>query len=256
MQQGLDKQTIIDLAKKQYEQTRHLRIPPVVVKLPSNGLVYPESSPLRSGVVEMRHMTAYDEDILSNSSYIQNNVVFDKLLESLVVTPNVNADDIIMTDREKLIITARILGYGNIYPVTVVDPKTNKELKREIDLSKIANRPFSLTPDANGEFDYVISETGDKLKFRFLAPKQTKSLSDDHPVSAVLEASICEVNGDRNATTISDFIKFDFGAGLSRTFRKYMIDNIPGLDFNVQFEGEDGSTFEAGFQFGIDLFWF
>lgn len=256
MQQGIDKQTIISLARKQYEQSKQLRIPPVIVKLPSKGLVYPESSPLRSGTVEMRHMTAWDEDILTNSSYIDAGIVFDKLLESLVVSEGVDANDIIVADREKLLVTARILGYGSDYPVAVTNPATGTVLTRSINLSKIKNREFNLIADANGEFEYEIKSTGDKLKFRFLTPNLIKKVASNQSVSSLLENIICEINGDRTPATISEYIKYDFNAGESRSFRKYMSDNLPGMDLNIEIEGEDGSTFTTGFQFGPDLFWF
>ncbi len=56
-----------------------LKIPTEVVDLPSQGLVYPESSPLSSGKIEMKYMTAREEDILTNQNYISNGTVIDKL---------------------------------------------------------------------------------------------------------------------------------------------------------------------------------
>ena len=81
MTDRLDNSNIVNLVRQNYENKQKLRIPPVLVKLPSSGLLYPEASPLRAGSVEMRHMTAYDEDIFSNSTYIAAGVVFVKLLE-------------------------------------------------------------------------------------------------------------------------------------------------------------------------------
>ena len=87
----LDNKQIVELAKQQYEnQKQTSKFPANIITLPSNGNVYAETSALRSGKVEMRHMTAYDEDILSNSSYIKEGVIFDKLLEALIITADVN----------------------------------------------------------------------------------------------------------------------------------------------------------------------
>jgi hypothetical protein len=91
--------SIIELAKQNYEKQQRNKFPSIVVDLPSKGLIYPESSPLRSGTIEMRYMTAYDEDILTNSTYIKNGIIFDKLLESLITTSNINVDDISPIDR-------------------------------------------------------------------------------------------------------------------------------------------------------------
>jgi hypothetical protein len=249
-------QNIINLARQQYESKQRLRIPPVLVKLPSNGLIYPESSPLRAGVLEMRHMTAYDEDILTNSTYITSGVMFDKLLESLIVTPGINVEEISPTDREGLVISARIFGYGSNYPVLVTDPKTGKQLERTVDLSKLNFRPFDLIPDENGEFEYTIDQTSDKLRFRFITMELSKKIEPNHAISQLMENTIMEVNGIRDKNYIAEYIKYEFPAGPAREFRKYMIDRLPGLDFNVEFEGEDGSTFTSTFQLGADLFWF
>lgn len=256
MTDRLDNSNIVNLVKQQYENKQRLRIPPVIVKLPSLGKIYPESSPLRDGAVEMRHMTAYDEDILSNSTYIATGVVFDKLLESLIVTPGVNVDDISMTDREGLIIAARIHGYGSKYPVSVRDPKTNKELERDIDLSKLNFKPFNLTSDANGEFDYTVTLNDDKIKFKFITGDISKKLDPTRAISILLENTIMEVNGNRDKNYIAEYIKYELPAVASKAFRQYMADNMPGLDFIVEFEGEDGSAFKTGFQLGPDLFWF
>ena len=256
MTDRLDNSNIVNLVRQNYEQTQKLRIPPVLIKLPSNGLIYPESSPLRAGSVEMRYMTAYDEDILSNSTYITAGVVFDKLLESLIVTPGIDVNDIAMSDRDGLVIAARIHGYGSKYPVNITDPKTNNELQREVDLSKLNFKPFTLIPDERGEFDYIIPQTDNRLKFKFVTGDISRKIDPAHAISILMENTIMEVDGNRDKNYISDFIKFELPAIAGREFRKYMIENTPGLDYNVEFEGEDGSTFTAVFLVGTDLFWF
>ena len=123
----LDNKQIVELAKQQYENRQQTsKFPANIITLPSNGNVYAETSILRTGKVEMRHMTAYDEDILSNSSYIKEGVIFDKLLEALIITSNVNINELTAGDKEWLIISARILGYGVEYDVVVTNPQTNK----------------------------------------------------------------------------------------------------------------------------------
>ena len=172
----LDNKQIVELAKKQYEQQKRTnKFPANIVKFPSAGKVYPESSILRSGELEMRHMTAYDEDILTNSTYINNGVVFDKLLESLVVTPGFDVSELIYADKESLIISARILGYGNDYVIVMGDPEnTPKEywkhtpIKATIDLSKLKYKDFSLKTDENGFIEYVVESTKDTIKYKIL----------------------------------------------------------------------------------------
>jgi len=84
------------------------------VTLPSKGLVYPEGNPLSKGVIEMKYMTAREEDILTNESFIKKGIVIDKLLQSLIVTP-INYNDLISGDKNAIMIAARVLGYGKDY---------------------------------------------------------------------------------------------------------------------------------------------
>ena len=104
-------QNMIELAKKQYELDKRKSMPGEIMQLVSNGMVYPKDHPLRSGTIEMRYMTAYDEDILTNASYIREGVVFDKLLQSIIVT-EVDVNDICSVDKDGLILNARVMAYG------------------------------------------------------------------------------------------------------------------------------------------------
>ena len=88
------------------------QFPTEEVTLPSKGLLYPEGSPLRSGKVSMKYMTAREEDILTNQNYIKNGTVIDKLLESLLVNKNIDLKDLLVGDKNAILVAARILGYG------------------------------------------------------------------------------------------------------------------------------------------------
>ena len=242
-------QNIINLARQQYENQQKSKLPSIIVPLASDGKLYAADHTLRTGKVEMRYMTAYDEDILTNMSYIKNGVVFDKLLESIILTP-IDINEIAAADKFGLIINARILAYGSDYPVTVTDPKTGNSIERTIDLNAIKIKPFSLEPNDLGEFEYkVLDDTTVYFKFPTLD-------QDSTTISGYLKTIITQVNDSRKADDIENFIKYEFLAKDAKQFRNFVIDNTPGLDLNIEFEGEDGSTFTAGFPIGSDLFWF
>ena len=247
MTNRVSNQNIVELAKKQYESQQRNKLPTVIVNLPSCGKIYPAEHPLRNGQIEMRYMTAYDEDILTNSSYIREGVVFDKLLESIITTP-VKISDIVTVDKDALIINARILAYGSEYPVQITDTK-NKILDRSVNLSKLQNKPFDLESDDNGEFNYEYSDV--KLKFTYI----NKNISD-LKISEFLTETIQEINGNRDKESIQNFIQFEFLAKDAKQFRTYISENLPGLDMSYEFEGDDGSTFRSTFPVGSDLFWF
>ena len=110
------------------------------VTLPSKGLIYPQDNPLSKGVLEMKYMTAKEEDILTNESYIKNGTVIDKLLKSLIVTP-IDYNDLLTGDKNAILIAARILGYGANYEFKYQDSDASVDLSeledKELDESLI-----------------------------------------------------------------------------------------------------------------------
>ena len=244
---------IVELAKQQYQSKQKSKVPTQLVYLTSKGLVYPESHPLRKGYVNMRYMTAYDEDIVTNESYIKTGIMFDVLLAELI-TDDINISDIALIDKDALIVNARILGYGPEYPVIVTDPVTNKKLDRSIDLNTLLNVDFKLTPDVNGEFDFKLNDTT-SIKFKFKSERDSEKDDDSRLISSFLFSIIKEVNGDRSQTTIDNFIKYEMRPIDSRKLRKYYNEHSVSLVTDIELEGEDGSTFQTNFRIGADLFW-
>ena len=248
-------QDIIALAKQQYEQTKRNTIPTEVISLPSAGKIYPKSHPLRSGQLEMRYMTAYDEDILTNLSYIREGIVLDKLIESLIITPGIDADTIAQADKDALIIQARILSYGPEYPVQVTDPENGKTYERTADLTKLTFLPFELQADQNGEFDYQVNDKF-TLKFSFLTNRESKKITDERTISGALQGLIKQINTSRSTTDIENFIRYEFLARDAKRFREFVQANTPGVNLELEFEGEQGGTFKSKFQIGSNFFWF
>jgi hypothetical protein len=253
MTEQLSDKNLVNVAKQKYENQQRSTVPSVVVPLPSGGLVYAKSNPLRAGSVEMRYMTAYDEDILTNSSYIRQGTVLDRLIKALLIT-DININDLVIADKDALIIAARIHGYGSEYGVTVTDPNTNKTLERVLNLADLEKKPFTLQPDSNGEFDYDLNET--PIKFKFLSRNELNSISDDHALSDFLKLSIKQIGESRDQVVIDNYVKYQMKPIQSKQLRTYISNNMPGLKLEAEFQGEDGGTFTAGFQIGSDLFWF
>lgn len=249
----LNSQNLINLAREAYDMQQRSQLPSIVIELPSKGKTYPQTHLLSDGVVEMRYPTAYDEDILTNSSYIKQGIVIDRLIESLCVT-KFDLDDLIVADKEKLILSARILAYGPEYPVVVKDPKTKNDLNRVVDLHKIVASEITLEADENGEFDYQVNETT-KLKFIIPTVAILNNLSDDHAITDLLTGVIREVDGNRDKESIKTFIRYNFLSEHSKQFRMHITEHTPKLNTSYEFEGETGGTFTARFQFGPDLFW-
>ena len=98
------------------------KFPTEVIDLPSLGKLYPKDSPLAEGKIELKYMTTREEDILMSENLIKKGVVIDKLLDSLIVTPNIKQTDLILGDKNAVLVAARILAYGPEYNVEVTNP--------------------------------------------------------------------------------------------------------------------------------------
>ena len=117
-----------------FEKQPEFQFPTEEVTLPSKGLLYPPTSPLRSGKVRMKYMTAKEEDILTNQNYIKGGTVIDKLLQSLIVDM-IKVDELLIGDKNALLVAARILGYGSDYEFKYINPETGEEEDVSVDLT-------------------------------------------------------------------------------------------------------------------------
>ena len=112
------------------KQETEQKFPSEIIELPSKGLVYPKDNPLSSGKIEMKYKTAREEDILTNKNYIRQGVVLDKLLNSLILS-KISYNDLIIGDKNAVLIAARVLGYGKDYKFTYLGEE------KTVDLSKL-----------------------------------------------------------------------------------------------------------------------
>ena len=112
--------------------------PTQIVDLPSRGEFYPEGHPLHNKEsVEIKYMTAKEEDILASTNLIKKGIVFDRLLQSIMVT-SVNPDDLLLGDRSAILVAARITGYGPEYATTTTCPSCSTKSKYSFDLAQVA----------------------------------------------------------------------------------------------------------------------
>ena len=234
------------------------KIPTEMVDLPSKGLLYPEGNPLAEGKVEMKYMTAKEEDILTNQAYIKQGVVLDKLLQSLIVT-KINYDDLIVGDKNALMVAARVLGYGKDYDFVYDDEPCT------VDLSTIENKPFdeSLIKKGTNEFSYTLPNSGNLITFKILTAGDDKKIDaelaglkkinkDSSPeLSTRLKYIITSVNGDREAKTIREFVDNHLLARDSRLLREYIRKVQPDVD--LTFISNSGE--EVAIPVNLSFFW-
>lgn len=234
--------------------------PTEVVELPSKGLLYPEDSPLSSGTIEMKYMTAKEEDILTNINYLQQGIVIDKLLQSLIVT-KIKYSDLLLGDKNALLIAARVLGYGKDYDITYGGEKVT------VDLSKLENKKLdeSLFTKGKNEFTFSLPTSGIEIKFKLLTHKDERDIAeevkglqkidkDSNPDNSTrLKFMITEVDGDSKKGTIRKFVDNYFLARDSRAFRAYVSSIQPDVD--LTFYPEGGPEGGVEIPIGISFLW-
>tara|TARA_Y100001937_G_scaffold63285_1_gene86794 strand:+ start:526 stop:1290 length:765 start_codon:yes stop_codon:yes gene_type:complete len=234
--------------------------PTEIIDLPSNGKCYSDSSPLSKGKVEIKYMTAREEDILSSTNLIRKGVVLDKLFESIVVQDDINVDDILIGDKNAILLATRILGYGADYNVEVNDPFTGEPQKVTIDLSKVQIKEINqevFNKDNRYEFELPISKK--KVIFKLLTHKDEKDITAEiqalnrlskgdtvsQDVTTRLRHMIQEIDGNSDRGFINNFVKNALLARDSRSLRNFVNEISPDLDLTYQFTSEVTGETEA-----------
>jgi hypothetical protein len=235
------------------------KIPTEIIELPSKGLLYPEGSELAKGTVEMKYMTAREEDILTNQSYIKNGTVLDKLMKSLIVS-KINYDEILIGDKNAIMVAARVLGYGKEYTF-----EYNGE-SHTVDLSTLENKPLHLEIESRktNEFEYTLPHSGNRVTFRLLTHKDEQDINREieglkkinkdssSDLTTRLKYIITSVEGNRERKDIRDFVDNYLLAKDSRALREYIKTIQPDVD--MSFFPSDGGD-RVNIPVGVSFFW-
>lgn len=239
--------------------------PSETIDLPSRGVFYAEDSPLRSGQIEIKYMTAKEEDILTSTNLIQKGIVLDKLMDSLIVTKGVKSSDLLIGDLNAVMIAARILGYGKDYEVSFTCPSCGNKIEQTVDLSelKTENEPVDNAPS---DFKIILPISKAEVTLKLLTrqdelniEKEVKSLkkinSDVNAETTTrLKAIIGAVNGDTSKTTIWKFVD-NLLVRDTRYLREKYKTFIPDVNFNISVDCTCGTIETARLPIGTDFFW-
>ena len=257
------------LATEQYEDNHVVDhdFPTEMVELPSKGKLYPEGHVLRSGVIEMKYMTAKEEDILTNQSYIKQGIVLDKLFKSLIVS-KINYNDILLCDKNAVMLAARILGYGKNYTFKVENPTTKEEIEHTVDLTQLKDKKidWSLITEGSYTFDFTLPTSGKHLKLKLLTQgdqnkidaeiKNLAKLKKEASLTTLLKHIIVEIDGETDRSKIKYFVDNKLLAIDSRAIRNFIKSVTPDIDMTVDIpDGEAGDTFLGQLTIGLDFFW-
>ena len=229
-------------------------VPTEMVDLPSKGLLYPKDSPLSAGQIEIKYMTAREEDILTNANLLRQGLAIEKMLKSIIKTP-INYEDLILGDRNAILIAARILAYGKDYAFNYFNPNTMESEVVNGDLQSVKYKTVDTALfNEKNEFSFELPFTKNTITFKALTVAEDRKIDDEMKgmkknlgeaapglLTTKLKHQITSINGDYSTKTVRDFI--DSGALLSKDslpLRKYIESIIPDIDTQITFTTKGG----------------
>ena len=275
--QEMSDASLKELAIQQYQQQQNQTqaqsgFPTEVVSLPSQGKVYPEGNPLSSGQIEMKYMTAREEDILTSANLIKQGVVLDKLMQSLIVSP-IKYNDLIIGDKNAIMIASRILGYGKDYEVEITCPNCSEKSKVTVDLTTLPDKniPEDVKMVGTNQIEFILPQSKRTVVFKFLThgdekkieyelealKKNQKKDSVNKELTTRLKHLIISVDGNSDKQYISNFVENELFAMDSKALRSYIKDAMPNQKFEVSFNCSHCNHEEEALEFTIDsnFFW-
>ena len=239
-----------------------VKFPTEVVDLPSNGLLYPKGSPLSSGKIEIKYMTAKEEDILTSANLIRQGVVVEKLLESLIIDKSIKVDDLLIGDKNAVLIASRILAYGKEYEVEVEGQKI------EVDLTKLKDKKLDESVVTNGanEFEFELPATKRKLTFKMLTSGDERVIDEEikgyekihgigYELTTRLKHQIISVDGDSKKASINSFVDNEFLSRDSIAFRTHVSEIMPDVDMTSTFTDSEGNEKEFTVPMTVTFLW-
>jgi hypothetical protein len=240
-----------------------VKFPTEVVDLPSKGLLYPKESALSSGKIEIKYMTAKEEDILTSVNLIQKGVVIEKLLESLIVDKSIKVSDLLIGDKNAVLIASRILAYGKEYEVEIEGRKV------EVDLTTLKDKFIDESIVTNGanEFEFELPATKRKLTFKFLTSGDEKEIDKEvegykkigdgigYELTTRLKHQIISIDGDAKKTSVQNFVDNEFLSRDSMAFRNYVNEIMPDVDMTSTYIDADGNEKEFTVPMTVSFLW-
>ena len=235
-----------------------------IVPLPSDGLLYPN----KKDRIKVEFLLSRDENILTSPNLIRSGKILDVLLERKIKDADIKPEDLLIGDRNAIMIFLRSTGYGSKYPVKVIDPNNGEEFETEVDLSLLKSKSLGATPDENNYFDFFLPKLKKKIKFRLLTAKLEREIiervdalsklnKNNQGISNLLTSRLVQmiqaVEGKTDKIWISQFVDH-MPASDSLALRKYIDKIEPGVDMEYTFTSPSGNVFKQNVPVNIDFF--
>ena len=267
--------------RQQHEvkQVSDYKFPTEIIELPSRGLIYSKDNPLSGGKIEMKYMTAKEEDILTTQSYIKDGSVLDRLFQSLIISNGegqpIKYVDLVIGDKNAIMIAARILGYGKDYRVEVNDPFSNNVQEEDIDLTQFENKDYDGSAQLElhkNEFEFKLPQSKRTVTFMILTESKDRKIKHEledlkkanrklknettPELTTRLKHSILSVDGDYDLKVIRNFVDNELFAFDSKALRNHIRDVSPDIDLTWEFVSEEtGEGREMSLPIDLTFFW-
>ena len=247
------------------------QFPTEIIDLPSKGHFYPPESPLSKGEIELKYMTAREEDILTSQTLLRKGVVLEKLLESVIVTEGVGVDDLLLGDKNAIYVATRILGYGPQYDVEITCPACNAKQRESINLGQLSTKDIDFESFERGKnlFTFELPVSKRVIEWKLLTQKDADMIEEEmtglkkhlksditYAVTTKLKYVIQSLDGDSNRSKIKSFVDNEFLARDIRAFRKEMDRLTPDVDMTFTFDcASCGAEEDMEVPMGAEFFW-
>jgi hypothetical protein len=228
-------------------------VPTEFVELPSGGKYYPENHPLHNQeTIEIKHMTAREEDILTSRALLKKGIVLDRLLDSIILNKRVKSEQLLVGDRNAILVAARISGYGADYTTKVTCPSCGAVQTYDFILNDLgvytgsALSTEQAIDNEDGTFTAILPLTKLEIVFKLLKgaderslveqiEKARKSRKEERAVTTQLKQVIVSINGHKIRKDINQVIDNlpSSDASFLRTAVKLA---TPNLDMTQNFE--------------------
>jgi len=261
-------QTVVQSAPAEQKSKRSYPFATEIVDLPSKGLVYPEGNPLASGQITVKLLTAKEEDILTSTNLVRKGIVLDKLLESIIVDEGVNINDIVIGDKNAILVASRVFAFGPEYKITVTDPVENEPVEVSVDMSNLKNKEIDYSKlNRKNEYDFTLPKCGVKIKFKILTHGDEVTIAKDieaaqkitkqgNDIQTRYRRLIVEVDGNRDIAYVNNFVTNKLLAIDSKALRKYIGEISPDIDLSFDYTSPfTGETEALKIPIGIDFFY-
>ena len=241
-------------------------VPTEFVDLPSQGRFYPEGHPLHNkDTIEIKQMTTKEEDILTSRNLLKKGVALDRLIQSLIVDKSINPSTLLVGDRNAIIISARVSGYGNKYETNVDCPACETKQKYSFDLNSAnivhgqTRTDLEATDNGDGTITCILPRTEVEVVAKLLTGREEKALTNltkgNNVISKQLESIIVSVNGDKTRKAI-EYVANNLPSIDSRHLRMVLKEATPNVDLTQEFScTECGHEQEMEVRLTADFFW-